>query len=73
MSEDKKKALLNYVQVLTTANPAPVTIKLRGLDPAARYSVEGMVLTGAALMYAGIRMPKLPGDHQALQLEITAV
>ena len=73
VSEDKKKALLNYVQVLTTANPAPVIIRLRGLDPAASYSVNGMVLTGAALMYAGLRMPELPGDHQAIQIEITAV
>ena len=73
VSEDKKKALLNYVSVLPQANPAPIIIKLRGLDPNTRYSIDGKVLTGAALMQAGIRMPRLQGDHQALQWEITAL
>ncbi|MBQ4051876.1 MAG: alpha-galactosidase [Oscillospiraceae bacterium] len=73
VSEDKKRALLNYVSVLPQANPAPRIIKLRGLDPDTCYEVEGLKLTGAALMQGGILMPVMSGDHQALQMEIRAL
>ncbi len=77
VSSDRRQAVLSYVSVLSEGNPAPQIIKLRGLDAAQQYQVVGkgvcLTLTGAALMYAGLVMPELPGDHQAAEFEITAI
>ena len=43
------------------AQPFPV-LRLRGLDPALRYRVDGgEVHSGAALMYAGLSFPGFAG------------
>ena len=55
------------------AQPFPV-LRLRGLDPALRYRVDGgEVHSGAALMYAGLSFPLVRGDYQAKQLHLEAV
>ncbi|MCL2748441.1 MAG: alpha-galactosidase, partial [Oscillospiraceae bacterium] len=40
VSEDKETALLHVVATHTTANPAHIHLKLRGLDPEAAYTVS---------------------------------
>ena len=56
-------------------NAAPLHLRLRGLDPDARYSIEedGIVLPGAALLYGGYTFPRLFGDYPAAQLHLTRV
>lgn len=80
---DQSRALLNVVQVKMEVCPVNFLIRLRGLNPEARYCVqaaslnatqrfehEGTVYTGAALMNAGLLIPLLKGDYAAAQYEI---
>lgn len=49
-------------------------LKLKGLDPGARYQVDGAGCWGGdALMHAGFPLPAVKGDYQAVQLHLTAV
>ena len=59
------------------ANPRPLHLRLKGLDPKAVYVLEEQrfpsgtdikamkkrCFTGAALMYAGITLPAMRGDY----------
>lgn len=61
VAPDRSRALVTAVRILAEANdPVPV-LRLKGLDPAARYRVDGQVLGGDALMAVGLR-PLLRGD-----------
>ncbi len=75
VSKDKKEALLTYIQVLNLANSRSRIIKLKGLDPNQYYKVDGMehILSGNALMCAGICMDKLWGDFRGSLISIQAV
>lgn len=55
VSPDRARALVTWVRILAQANaPVPV-LRLRGLDPAARYRIDGEVLGGDVLMAVGLR------------------
>ena len=80
VSMDKSEALLSLVKVWPEANPRPLHIRMKGLEPEAVYELtdaaffgckagmEKLRLTGAALMYAGLTLPPLLGDYPSCQL-----
>ena len=80
VSPDKSRALMSLVLTEPEANPKPLHLKLKGLDPDAVYelvnadfygcaaSMPALKLTGAALMYAGITLPIMLGDTPSAQL-----
>ncbi len=61
VSKDKSKALFNFLQLHSKGFYENVLIRLKGLDPDAYYRDEnsGEIFSGAALMYAGRRIPNL--------------
>lgn len=72
VSADGAQSVVNLV----VQNPEPFAktphIRLKGLDPSARYLVEEeqTVVTGAALMHAGYAFPRMQGDYPAAQLHL---
>ena len=84
VSEDKKESLVTYVQVLSRPNFKSKRILLKGLAEDMRYEVrflgnektkmpEAKVYSGDTLMKAGILLPNLSGDFQAVLLHLTAI
>ena len=75
VSEDRSKALLNVVVRSPHANAPLIYLKLKGLDPEARYTMEedDAVRSGAALMYGGYTLPQLIGDYPAVQLHLKKI
>ena len=84
VSEDKKESLVTYVQVLNRPNFKSRRILLKGLAEDMHYEVrflgnekatipETKVYSGDTLMKAGILLPNLPGDFQAVLLHLTAI
>lgn len=67
ISKDKKEALITYVQVEASPNPARKVIKLPGLVPDATYQIEDsdIEVKGSTLEKVGIALPILPGDYQS--------
>ncbi len=67
VSKDKSTALVTYVQVLAGANRHSRHVRLQGLDGGARYRIEGtdQVFGGDVLMYGGLPMEPLWGDHKS--------
>lgn len=67
VSKDKKEALVTYVQVEASPNPARKVIKLPGLVPYATYQIEDsdIEVKGSTLEKVGIALPILPGDYQS--------
>ncbi|MDR0999999.1 MAG: alpha-galactosidase [Clostridiales bacterium] len=74
VSKDKNEAILQYIQILARPSCAPRIIKLKGLDPDKTYKIEqtGQVLSGAALMNAGIYQ-HLTGDFESSLLRLTTI
>lgn len=70
VSEDRREALLNLVLTHVRANSSFPFVRLRGLDPQARYRDEktGRVISGRALMQGGYSLPIMFGDHPAVQI-----
>ena len=68
VSADAEESLVTFVQVLGRANCHSRRVKLQGLDPKARYVLEGTgeCYAGDALMYAGLPIPNLWGDFQSV-------
>ncbi|MBQ6509585.1 MAG: GH36 C-terminal domain-containing protein, partial [Flexilinea sp.] len=56
-------------------NPAPLHIRLKGLDPKALYHIDEDVhiISGEALMNAGYIFPPMLGDYPSAQLHLSAV
>ena len=74
VSPDRREALVSVVAGSTRAAQPFRVLKLKGLDPAARYRVNGGdCWDGGALMHAGYPLPPLTGDYRAVQLYIAAV
>ena len=69
---DRSRAVVSVVVIDPQANPWPIHIRLRGLDPQALYheSLTERVYTGAALCHAGLTLPILQGDFPAVQIMI---
>ena len=75
VSPDRGETLLNVVVTHPEANPKPLHLRLRGLDPEASYALDGQegVYSGAALMYGGWTLDALFGDYPAAQLHFRRV
>ena len=69
---DRGRAVVSVVVIDPQANPWPIHIRLRGLDPQALYheSLTERVYTGAALCHAGLTLPIMQGDYPAVQIMI---
>ncbi len=67
VSPDRDTALVSVVFTACRANHPFYALRLKGLDPAARYRVDGVeTYTGGALMAAGLPLPMPWGDYGAL-------
>lgn len=66
-AKDMSEALVTFVQVLGQPNMHSVNIRLRGLDGASRYRLEGTeeVYTGEELMECGFIICDVKGDFQS--------
>ena len=68
-------------------NPLPLHVRLKGLNPEKRYRLAATeyagclslgdeklpeVLSGAALMYGGLTLPRLYGDYPSVQILLEA-
>ncbi len=89
LSREKDDCLLSLVLTHPRANARPLHLRLKGLDPAARYRVERLdffdaflpekpepqpeCYTGAALLYAGLTLPRMMGDYPSVQLRLRRV
>lgn len=75
VSEQRDEALLSVVTLDTHCN-APVNyVRLKGLEERALYAeqISGKEYTGAALMYAGLPLPVVAGEYQAIQMHFLKV
>jgi len=68
VAEDGSEAFAVYVRELAEPHEPLDWLKLRGLDPAARYRIVGeeTVYGGDRLMFAGLPIPRLQGDFQSM-------
>lgn len=75
VSEKRDEALLSVVTLDTHCNGPVNYVRLKGLDENAVYTEEtsGREYSGAALMYAGIPLPIVPDEYQAMQLHFKKV
>lgn len=78
VSQDREKSLVGYVCIRTRFNMPPDVIKLAGLDETKRYRValdreKPLILTGSALMNAGLRLEPPKGDYTSLLVELEAI
>lgn len=73
VSRDKTHALVTAVQAMAIPDTPFFRLRLQGLLPQAAYRVEpdGFILSGAALMGAGLNLPYIIGDYGALTYELT--
>ena len=69
-ARDKSEALLNIVVKRSQANAKIKNIRLKGLDEASVYRLQGtdQRMTGAALMHGGYALNLSMGDYPAVQL-----
>lgn len=75
VAKDKSEAVVTFVRVIGRPNYHSQRIKLDGLAENKLYQIEGKdeVLSGAALMYAGINIEGLWGDFNSRLLHIVEV
>ncbi|MBQ4512180.1 MAG: alpha-galactosidase [Anaerolineaceae bacterium] len=75
VSKDKSGSLLNLVITRPQPNPAPLHIRLKGLDPDALYKIaeDDQIISGSALMNGGYTFRPMMGDYRSAQLHLTAV
>ena len=73
VSRDRRRALVSLVTGSTRAALPFFALRLKGLDPALRYRVNGAeTYPGDALLQAGYPLPLFQGDYQSLQLYLEA-
>lgn len=74
VSEDKKEALVTFIQVLNRPNFKSRKIKLKGLSKEFDYVIEGeeRVYAGDTLMNAGILIENPWGDFKGRLIHLTA-
>ena len=77
VARDKKEALVTVITVNLTVNGPQEYIKCKGLSPDTRYRLEGggsdLVVSGMALMHAGIPVPREIPEFTAFLYHIRAV
>ncbi|MWV44440.1 alpha-galactosidase [Paenibacillus sp. HJL G12] len=73
VAEDGSEAAVFYFRVLSESNAPLSRLKLKGLDPAADYSILGSegIYSGDALMYAGISVGEKRGDFHGELIRLT--
>jgi len=73
VSEDRSRALVQGMVFRARPNSLRRVCRLRGLDPARRYCLEGdsQVYTGAALMYGGVLLSADWGDCCPFELAVS--
>lgn len=65
LSEDGSQGVLFYFQVRATVNQPTPYLRLQGLDPTARYTLDGNVTySGATLMRTGLQY-KFQGEYDS--------
>jgi alpha-galactosidase len=73
VSQDRKQALVSLVTGTIHAAPPFTTLRLKGLDPALRYRVNGEEsYPGDVLMQVGYPVPMMLNDYQSFQLYLKA-
>ena len=87
VSEEKQRSLFTLVLTEPAGNPLPLHVRLKGLNPEARYRVAWVEyagcryrtedelprsLSGAALMYGGLTFPRMFGDDPSVQILLEA-
>lgn len=88
VSGDRTEALLTVVLTDPEANPRPLWLRIKGIDPARRYRLEERVFfgcarapaadevrefTGGELLYGGMTLPQLFGDCPGALLHFRAL
>ena len=75
VSPDRREALVSLVYGPNRAGSPFRTLRLKGLDPALLYQIngQGAPYPGDVLMNAGWPLPMSAGDYQSLQLYLRAV
>lgn len=82
VSQDKKEALVMYIQVLNRPNYHSRRIRIPGLAPDQMYVIENAAdwpeirqtkYSGEALQYAGINVPALWGDFKGRLMHLVQV
>ena len=73
VSKDKNEAMLVFIQVMAQVNMGGRLIKLKGLNPDKKYSIEDKIYTGDTLMNAGFLIKRPDGDFKAKIYNIKAV
>ncbi|KAK8894000.1 hypothetical protein M9Y10_022430 [Tritrichomonas musculus] len=77
VNDDKSKALLNVVKIMTRVDVPYIVLKLDGLDSSKLYSINGLYdgrsFYGSDLMKAGIIISSTQSDYTANQYEINEV
>ena len=75
VSRDRREALVSLVTGSARAALPFIVLRLKGLDPALRYRIDGgeRIYDGAALLHAGLSFPLIAGDYRARQLYLRAV
>ena len=84
VSPEKDESLVSLVMTHSRANAKPLHLRLKGLDPSARYSLvrydvfdafqpeapeeQPKEYTGAALLYGGLTLPRMMGDYPSVQI-----
>ncbi|MDO5397245.1 MAG: alpha-galactosidase [bacterium] len=73
VAEDKSKAVVFYFNKLARPNSEIRRIKLKGLDPVAKYTFEGRTYSGLTLMNFGLYLPEYEKDFESCVWEINKV
>lgn len=75
VSKDKKEALVTFIQVSARPGFHMRRVYLKGLREEVMYQVEetGEIVSGGALMYAGLNIPNMWGDYQGRLMHLISV
>lgn len=75
VSPDRREALVSVALGCTHAAPPFRTLRLKGLDPALQYQIDGAgpLHSGEALMKAGCLLPQILGDYASVQFYLKAI
>lgn len=75
VSGDKKQALVSVVRLEAEGNAASMYLKCKGLNPNAVYQEEntGVLYDGAALMGAGLVLPRAKSEYEAYQFVLNEI
>ena len=88
VADDGRKSIFSLVLKEPEGNPEPLHVRLKGLYPALSYRMVWAdfagclyreeltipdVLSGAALMYGGLTLPRIYGDYPSVQILLEAV